>query len=1119
MTYTFETSGEVINFGRERTKSESPEIRLSVHDVPYSEPPQMAKQTYTNTLQPMMETPSLVPTTTAKEDSTLQPIGHRPDLSDSSVQQPPPDSTNDSHPQPSMQAPPTHPIHSETKHTEIGPRWTSNNIFEIVSDTDYARDRQRMHNVKRLRSGPSVSHPDGTSDGHSGRSEYHKNKGNLLASSHSKSDQGGSDISLKNVVIFEDKGFLEAPASPQGIEAVCHEETQQTPVHRGSDLSTAASSLEGRLSPRLLRNEEGNADGGLQEARKSSSEVACGGSQEFNLPAKNWSHLDELHPLKQALSQARRPDCSALLDLGEPNASRLKPSDLGSDGESSLKKTFEEQKEQETRRAAQLRADKEAKAKQSEDKERYTPSQRVGGLKVDETNSADTKESDNAKEKQGQEQDQRHDQGQPQKQKQKQVEKEEEEAEEAEVKGKPHNKNLQISDKKPVHVVKLNLGRAIAKAVQEAEEMEQEGSGRSKGKRKVARERTSKEKVSADEAEETVSEQDSLDQLKIGDAQQQSKPAAFSSKGAAIKTPRSKRKAPANEEQNKKRRDATVAKRQTLGPLQTAESSSTKAWAESLFHSNDSSNDSCCNVDPNPANKTTVKSSGRASSKRNTTSTFRSSSPTPSKVIDRQVRRSMTPALPSPKVTKPSCVPASRTSSSPSRLSLPSETPLRSALRNQQTSSALRRSVSFVPDQRGTPAHDYESSTASSNVKSIIPAGQPYRTLVDINNELALATPAASGGNRKAAGQNQSGKTKIDTVVKKELVQKKLDVVRDKKQKGRAVEKPTPQRQISKPEISQPSINSNSKSQSMFDTEGADNHGKAGPSSRKRASDVLPRHENVNSSNLGGTLIDPAIENLGSSNSQPAPDLPPAHSNTESNTSSQQRFPSRSPAQVVPETMSVSSGPTSESQSGSGEESDQDSDNDSIEDVESPNAGPSQPSMAKTHTGTKDIGLASKPGNPGERNDESLRRMEESTDSGSNESTDDEAETQQLQVECSQPVPVPVAKTPSSSSNGSAPHDMLLNHTYPKLSTLRKLPHVTGSEKEVSTSSPSNHPINLPEEEDESSSSGSDSTRSATDDEDEVSHAKSAGVQTNSKSKSSMLRGLGGVMRRKSQGA
>ena len=503
-------------------------------------------------------------------------------------------------------------------------------------------------------------------------------------------------------------------------------------------------------------------------------------------------------------------------------------------------------------------------------------------------------------------------------------------------------------------------------------------------------------------------------------------------------------------------------------------------------------------------------------------------------------KRSMTPIVPGSSVTKSSHQSSSGSSPSSNRSSGNMDAPLRSALR--QTSSALRRSVSSVSFDVPSKAKLNEYIHSVPNPKS----------LKEINNELATKQSSAKDlpKNPPRTASNGPSKTPIKILVPKKAsdskitkiaakngkVQTKLKVTRQvEKLKGRVVNPPITRMPGSNNEIILSSGEDSSTSEEPVWQTG---NAKAGPSSRKPIFPVTTSHGKGTAEVKPSTPIDPIIHNIKAEKDRAAASAILPRSNTKSDTTSLQKSTSRSPAQALSETCSLSSGSASNSDEEEGEEEEE-------EELQVPSSkgsigarnGKSAPNTMKG--GSKAVGVRAKQ-SKGHLQSKASSQSSQASSSRSRSTVSmqsdgkhvDKAADKQLQLESRQVVPSSLVKQASSTTNGSADNKVInqgLDHAgrlpngicpayykYPSLSELQKLPRavtpvVIKPKMETFSSQPLSA-LPLGKSDSDRSSSDSDDSSSSSDGDEDVEGISS---QTSSKNKSGGYPGMRGVMKRR----
>ena len=501
-----------------------------------------------------------------------------------------------------------------------------------------------------------------------------------------------------------------------------------------------------------------------------------------------------------------------------------------------------------------------------------------------------------------------------------------------------------------------------------------------------------------------------------------------------------------------------------------------------------------------------------------------SSTPSDLSSVPGQSRKTMTPALPRSSVTKSSNQGEMITSSPLAAKSAKNlERPLRSALK--QGSSALRRSVSFMDGLEDNSRPKNGSSSSPIKTGSNTARSRPFKSLLEINREILSGTPTQSKSLKSTSAGNGSGiQAANSSGAKKEMIQMKLNVTRNAKGKNRIVNPPIPAEPIAKQEIEDFSSASEDSVSSFLSDEEAGPNGssKAGPSSRKSARRMKSSLKEVAAkSDPSDALIDPEIHKIKVEMDTTATPVLPAHSISRSVTSSQQASTSRSPAQSTRGTTSLSSdsaddSDTSESDSSeeSGSSSEEDSDNE-------PNGNTAPTINNGSSKVVKVLVLSPKAtpmAQPSQDSSSSKARSQTTASVNSLVKRIDQGADKQLQGGFDESVPNNSAQTPATGKNSAQENpapptcpklDRHGTHPayyrYPKLSELKKTAEAE-SIYDVATYQ-TTAPVATGDDETESSSSEDEESNS--DDE------KAAdGSQTSLKSNSGRIPGLRGVMKR-----
>lgn len=301
-----------------------------------------------------------------------------------------------------------------------------------------------------------------------------------------------------------------------------------------------------------------------------------------------------------------------------------------------------------------------------------------------------------------------------------------------------------------------------------------------------------------------------------------------------------------------------------------------------------------------------------------------------SESVDRNVQRyrnssearsspsSLTPVLPgvvmrTPSVSRTNGVSSDTLDSKSGHM----DAPPRSALR--QTSSAMRRSVSFQDDHPlPGPAFGSDSSiSAQLSQTSQTTAVRSMKSLIEINHELAAKAPLSSKPAIMIENKND-GKPARTPIYTRGKVQTRLNVTRDKKMKGRAVDPPSPAKPAPKQELVISSDEDSVSSYYSDEEEGTTANARAGPSSKKKPALADPSQEETHVT--PSSSIDPALQTIKPAQSRttiPVSNLSSsgASSSAASSASPQQKSISRSPARSVSESSSSSSGTQSGTES------------------------------------------------------------------------------------------------------------------------------------------------------------------------------------------------------------
>ena len=503
-----------------------------------------------------------------------------------------------------------------------------------------------------------------------------------------------------------------------------------------------------------------------------------------------------------------------------------------------------------------------------------------------------------------------------------------------------------------------------------------------------------------------------------------------------------------------------------------------------------------------------------------------SSTPSDLSSVAGQSRKTMTPALPRSSVTKSSSNQGEMITSSPlaAKSAKNLERPLRSALK--QGSSALRRSVSFMDGLEDNPGPKNGSSPSPIKTDSNTARNRPFKSLLEINREILSGTPTQSKSLKSTSATNGSGSQAAKTSgAKKEMIQMKLNITRNVKGKDRVINPPIPAEPISKQEIEDFSSTSEDSVSSFLPDEEVWPNGssKAGPSSKKSAQRMKSSLEEVAAkSDPSDALIDPEIHKIKVEMDTTATPALPARLISRSVTSYQQASTSRSPAQAMRGTTSLSSDSADDSDT-SKSDSSEESGSSSEEDSDNEPNGNTAPKINNGSSKVVKVLVLSPKATPvaqsSQDSSSSKARSQTNASMNSHVKRIDQGADKRLQGEFDQYVPNDSAQTPATGKNSAqekpAPptYPKLDRHgthpayyRYPKLSELKKTAEAE-SIYDVPTYQ-TTAPIATGDDETESSSSEDEESNS--DDE------KAAdGSQTGSKSNSGHIPGLRGVMKRK----
>ena len=538
------------------------------------------------------------------------------------------------------------------------------------------------------------------------------------------------------------------------------------------------------------------------------------------------------------------------------------------------------------------------------------------------------------------------------------------------------------------------------------------------------------------------------------------------------------------------------------------------------------------NVNPEGEEKTLKKQStpmlDRTVRKFRETSDDRSrqtSTPSDLSSVAGQSRKTMTPALPRSSVTKSSSNQGEIITSSPlaAKSAKNLERPLRSALK--QGSSALRRSVSFMDGLEDNSGPKIGSSPSPVKTDSNTARSRPFKSLLEINRDILSGIPTQSKSLKSTSASNGSGSQAAKTSgAKKEMIQMKLNITRNVKGKDRIINPPIPAEPISKPEMGDFfSTSEDSVSSFLSDEEVWPNgSSKAGPSSRKSARQMKSSLEEVAAkSDPSDALIDPEIHKIKVEMDTNATPALPARSISRSVTSSQQVSTSRSPTQATHGTTSLSSDSAHDSDTSESDSSEESSSSSEEDSNNEPN-GKTTPLINNGSSKVVKVLVLSPKATPvaqsSQDSSSSKARSQTTASMNSHVKRIDQGAYKPLRGEFDRSVPNESAQPPAIRKNSAqekpAPptYPKIDRHgthpayyRYPKLSELKKMAEAE-SIYDVPTYQ-TTAPVATGDDETESSSS--EDEESSEDDEEAAD-----GSQTSSKSNSGRIPGLRGVMKR-----
>ena len=476
-------------------------------------------------------------------------------------------------------------------------------------------------------------------------------------------------------------------------------------------------------------------------------------------------------------------------------------------------------------------------------------------------------------------------------------------------------------------------------------------------------------------------------------------------------------------------------------------------------------------------------------------------------------KRSMTPHIPESSITKSSPHLSSlRSTPLSSRSPGNMDAPLRSALRH--TPGALRRSVSSVSFDVPPPAklnEDIPSTPIPKPLKVInkeLATKSSSATDLPIDPPKPISSPPSKTSIKTLNLKKASGSTITKTLAKNGKVQTKLNVTREaKKLKGRVGAPPIKSVQASKQEIILSSGEDSSTSEDpMWQTGNAE----AGPSSRKPTLPVALEKMPTAEVKPSAACIDPSIRNIEiEKDTKAAPAALPRSTST-SDTASLKKSISRSPALALSETISLSSDSASSSESELESDSEKEPQAPSSKTPTGTKTGTRVPLPIKkvskaVNTEIKQPEGHTKSKASSQTSSQALLSRSRSTILKRVDSEHvDKAADKQLQLESRQSVPSPRFDQASSITNsavddktinqgldhaGRLPNGMRpANYKYPSLSELQKLPRAVTPKAEPKVDTFSSQPVGaLPvgmSGSDSSSSDSDDSSSNSDEDED-----------------------------------
>ena len=883
--------GTTIDLDRECTKSESPELRVSVHEVP---PADQAKASVEQT-RPTLKVPEL---------------SKPPDVSVTTMQQEPAQSTsneplgisNHSSSLGTTNSGPT--ITTSSKHRNSSPvissrrtpprdhasRLQPGNIFDLAeSDTESFHEKQRMHSGKRRKLHTTVLE-DATSPYAQQKSTPSRKDGQFLVPSIPKPHSSGTRIPLtelgraghRNESQFFPKPAQEARMSMGDDDQAYSERNVETHEQLQADLGRHAKpNLEQQKQvEELVVRDAPDAPQASSQATTTWSQNSSSATNAVKNGTKSNENFLDLEDLSSKGREDHREDQDVEDDLLHQEAERL----------------ADEPEEQQRKELA---------------REQKADEQRLAEDATEKNTVAEKKAKDRATERRDQE-----------------IRLAAEKAADQE---KLHAEELAGAERAKEAKAKETV-LAEFKEAKEAKSREKRLAEDRKIAEKLARERQSNEKLFAKEAEKMMLGADGARQLETERTEKKKAKVASKLHGAtigAVETPEKTLKKPpriegqrggrtkletqkrvdkantpeeknAQEEKNVRDRAQSLAKDNAGESEQGRKTAEEKQEKVKAVKGQDKRKIAATDV-PNPRGSSEPRSRGSATPSEPRSEAFRK-------------RSSMTPALPGSSVRKYSGSDHADVMSSSPLVSRSSnlDVPLRSALK--QNSSALRRSVSFVEGGLPLPKLDLPSEASAS--KSKTSATQPIKSLREINEDilasrsLSLSKPSSVS----PSGQGSVGKGAKTAPDQKGKVQTKLNVTRDKKMKGRVIDLPIPPTTTPKQEIILSSDDDESPSP-CYSGEKLEHDGnaKAGPISRKLNAQREAAHEkDLVHSKSSQSPIDPAIQRMSAVRERTSVPASTSSPNARTKVLIQQKSTSRSPARLMSETLSQSSGSESE---------------------------------------------------------------------------------------------------------------------------------------------------------------------------------------------------------------